>query len=90
MFNDIKFQNMDACFGPDAIRSLIEFPNGYKASVIRHIGSYGGSSGLFEVAVMSSSHEILYDTPVTDDVKGWLTPGEVEDTLAQIESLPPR
>ena len=88
-FQDIKFEAMEAFFGPNAIRALVEFPNGYRASIVRHAGSYGGKEGLFELAVMNSQNEIVYDTPVTDDVLGWLNPNEVEEAVSKVEALPP-
>ena len=88
-FQDIKFEGMDEFFGPNAIRALVEFPNGYRASIVRHAGSYGGKEGLFELAVMDSHNQIVYDTPVTNDVLGWLTPDGVEEAVSKVEALPP-
>lgn len=67
----------------------IEYPNGYTASVVSHAGSYGGSSGLFEIAVMYDG-DIVYDTPVTKDVIGHLDFVGVCAILKEIEELPPR
>ena len=67
----------------------IEFENGYAASIISRPGSYGGSNGLFEVAVLHDG-EIVYDTPVTNDVIGHLDFAGVAATLKDIEELPPR
>lgn len=64
------------------------FDNGYGASVIRNDFSYGGGDGLFEVAVINSSREIVYDTPITDDVLGYLTEDEVVEVLKDIKALP--
>ena len=89
-FQDIKFEGMDEFFGPNAIRALVEFPNGYRASIVRHAGSYGGKEGLFELAVMDSQNQIVYDTPVTSDVLGWLNPNGVEEAVNSVEALPPR
>ena len=65
------------------------FPNGYCASVICNHSSYGGIDGLFEVAVMYNS-EIVYDTPVTKDVVGYLDFVGVCGILKAIEELPER
>lgn len=65
------------------------FPNGYIGSVVRHFGSYGGSQGLWEIAVMYGD-EIVYDTPITNDVLGWQTEEDVEQVLNQIRELPKR
>jgi hypothetical protein len=69
---------------------LYTFPNGYGASVVRHSFSYGGSSGRFELAVIGPDNRLCYDTPVTDDVLGWLDPEDVERALLQIKNLPAR
>jgi len=84
-FNDLDFITRDDTFGGK--RALHEFPNGYSASVIIGPKSYGGSRGLYELAVMYDG-DLDYTTPITDDVLGHLSPGEVTEILAQIEALP--
>lgn len=74
---------MDGC----AMR--FTFPNGYTGSVVKHFGSYGGPQGLWEIAVMHND-QIVYDTPITDDVLGWQTDEDVEQVLNQIRELPER
>ncbi len=69
--------------------NTIDFKNGYSASVVSHQASYGGETGLFEVAVVHNN-QLVYDTPVTSDVLGFLTFAEVAEALKQIENLPPR
>jgi hypothetical protein len=67
------------------------FRNGYGASVIRNQYSYGGPEGFFELAVLrfeGDESSLCYDTPITDDVKGWLTPRKVTNLLRRIEALP--
>ena len=61
------------------------FANGYGASVISD--GYGGERGLYELAVLHGG-AITYDTPLTDDVLGFLSADEVGETLAKIEALP--
>jgi hypothetical protein len=51
--------------------------------------SYGGNKGLFEVGVMYDGN-LVYDTPVTSDVVGFLDFAEVAKTLQEIEALPSR
>jgi hypothetical protein len=63
------------------------FPNGYQASVIDD--GYGHESGRYELAVMHEG-SIVYDTPVTDDVLGFLSEDEVVAALDQIAALPAR
>lgn len=68
---------------------VVDFPNGYSASIISHRGSYGGDKGLFEIAIMYG-REIVYDTPLTHDVLGNLDFQDVVDTLKKIQNLPNR
>lgn len=73
---------------------VVEFENGYGASIISHGRSYGGDQGLFEIAVLcavgTDDEQIVYDTPVTDDVVGYLDFAGVAAILKDIEELPPR
>lgn len=79
----------------DALYFRYKFHNGYGASVVRHKFSYGGTKGLFELAVLVFDKndtiltgKICYTTPITGDVLGWLTPDEVTQYLKQIADLP--
>lgn len=65
------------------------FPNGYAASVIKGPYTYGGELDLWELAVMDdSTQDLCYDTPITDDVLGYLSDSSVESYLWQIFGLP--
>ena len=64
------------------------FANGFGASVVRHGYSYGSENGLWELAVIGTDGRLAYDTPITDDVIGWLTEERVSELLADIEALP--
>lgn len=61
------------------------FDNGFGASVIND--GYGKHEGLYELAVLDSEGHLTYETPVTDDVLGYLSPDEVGAALDQIASL---
>jgi hypothetical protein len=74
----------------DGIQARVNFPNGYGASVVRGAYSYGGPAGLYELAVITADGELVYDTPITDDVLGWLSEDSVTKALAEIEALPQR
>lgn len=65
---------------------IFDFDNGYSASVVRGIGTYGGEEGLFELAVLHNE-KLCYDTPITDDVIGWQTAAEIAELLNRIEAL---
>ena len=84
-FKDIEFKPnpMGADFG---IVSRTQFDNGYEASVVKSEYTYGGRDGLYELAVFKDG-EICYDTPVTDDVIGYLRPEDVTDVMAKIQQL---
>lgn len=63
------------------------FPNGYGVSVVRNPYSYGGSEGLWELAVIRGTKDewqITYDTSITDDVIGHLSLSEVEEYAQQV------
>jgi hypothetical protein len=62
-----------------------QFSNAYGASVIDD--GYGAESGLYELAVLRDG-AITHDTPITDDVLGYLTEAEVAATLDRIAALP--
>lgn len=66
----------------------VMFANGYGVSIVRHSFSYGGTSGLFEVAVLDANGELTYSTPVTDEVLGWLDVAGVLDAMRQVNDLP--
>lgn len=70
-------------------QKFVEFDNGYTASVVSNDMSYGGDRGLFEIAILVNS-EIVYDTPVTNDVIGFLDFEGVVQTLESIKQLPQR
>lgn len=71
-------------------RMEVTCPNGRGLSIIRGYGTYGGSAGLFEVAVLDFDGALDYSTPVADDVIGHLTPDDVRTVLAQVAALPGR
>ena len=70
----------------DGIQKVYSFPNGYGASVVKHKGSYGGKSGLWELAVLKDN-ELCYTTDITSDVMGHLNDPEVDRILNQISEL---
>ena len=66
---------------------IVQFPNGYGASIVKGEHTYGGKEGLYEMAVFGKDGHISYDTPVTDDVLGYLSEEAVEKTLTDIKNL---
>jgi hypothetical protein len=84
-FSDLEFIELDQHMNGVAAR--IMFENGFGASVVCHSFSYGGKNGLYEVAVLDADGEITYETDVTGDVIGHLTPEQVTETMAFIQVL---
>lgn len=83
-FDDIEFVSYEEVGG---VGGRIIFDNGYGASVVSHQYSYGGKKGLYELAVLDNDGQLTYDTPITNDVMGYLTPEKVTEILIQIQDL---
>ena len=77
---------------------LYRFANGYGASVVQGQYTYGGPEGLYELAVIkfdcpsgiwsgADQWELTYETPVTNDVLGWLSVEDVAAALVRIATL---
>jgi hypothetical protein len=84
-FKDLEFIELDQYMTGVAAR--IMFENGYGVSVVCHSFSYGGKNGLYELAVLDTDGEITYETDVTDDVIGHLTPEQVTETMSFVQAL---
>jgi hypothetical protein len=84
VFNELNFQTHPTGFGQQCI---VQFSNGYGASIVKSQYTYGGREGLYELAVFGKDGGITYDTPITDDVLGYLSEQEVEKTLSDIKNL---
>ena len=84
-FNDLEFKEhpRGAVYG--GIISRIIFDNEYGASIVQGPHSYGGADGLYELAVVGKDDEICYDTPITNDVIGYLRPIDVTDVMEKIQ-----
>lgn len=76
-------------------RILVKFVNGYQLSIIRGDFSYGGASGLFEIAIIDNLGEFCtnqvfatrYGKSLNDNVIGWLDECEVKDWAIYIANL---
>lgn len=89
----MKFE--DLTFAPNAMgmndRAVVHFDNGYGASVIIGPYTFGGSQGLYELAVLKQNGrrmDICYTTPIAEGVIGHLSKGEVTELLQKIAKLP--
>ena len=68
------------------IQWIFNFENGYGASVITGGIAYCNEAQPYELAVLKHG-KLCYDTPITNDVIGYLTSDEVYDLLDKIEQL---
>ena len=83
---ELEFKQHPAGLG--GTQAKVKFPNGFGASVITGKMFYSRPECPYEIAVLDGDGHITYDTPVTDDVCGYLTEVEANELLAQIEALP--
>lgn len=82
-----KFEDNSGKIIPEGFCYQAYFINGYGISIIKHDDSYGRADNKWEIAVLKGD-ELCYDTPITDDVIGWLTGPEVLDYACKIAALP--
>ena len=85
-FEDLDFIKLDDGF-MKGVKCRMMFENGFGVSVVSHTYSYGGKDGLFEVAVLDKDGDLTYNTPVTNDVIGYLNPDEVTDIMEEVQKL---
>lgn len=75
----------------DGVQYIFKFNNGFGASVVKSIGTYGHAQDLWELAVIrikdDYTFDLVYDTDVTDDVIGYLTDDKVNELLDRIKNL---
>jgi len=86
-FEDLEFEKIEDAPYQIGVKSRMMFENGYGVSVVSHTYSYGGKDGLFEVAVLGKDGDLTYDTSVTNDVIGYLSPDDVTDVMKQVQEL---
>ena len=84
-FKDLEFTPTEEFLS--GIRSTCHFENGYGVSVVRHKFSYGNKLNLFELAIIDKVGDIVYSTPITDDVLGYLSEADVSDTMIKVQRL---
>jgi len=86
-FKELKFRDTSNTHGEGAKQALVGFENGFDVSVVKHKFSYGGDKGLYEIGVFGPHGGMCDPLGWGDDVKGWLTPEDVETELELIETL---
>ena len=84
-FKDLEFRPHPNHMG--GVQATEKFDNGYGVSVVKTPYSYGGKDGLYELAVLNTDGHLTYDTPITDDVLGFLTEKDVTEVLIKIQQL---
>jgi hypothetical protein len=84
-FKDLEFVEHPSHIG--GVQARITFDNGYGASIVKTPYSYGGDRGLYELAVMGTDGHLTYDTPITNDVIGYLRDIDVTDVMEKIQQL---
>ena len=87
--NVVTFQELEFQLHPMGMgkQCIVQYSNGYGASIVQGPHTYGGKDDLYELAVLGKDGEITYDTPITNDVLGYLSEAEVEKTLLNIKNL---
>jgi hypothetical protein len=88
-FSELEFKDHPAKMG--GIQAKKIFRNGWGISVIKTPFSYGGPTGLYELAVLGKDGDIHYRNPVADgDVRGYLTEEEVTQLGTEVENYKER
>lgn len=90
--NEHELLNLPILRTPETLNPflmIVRFPNNYGASIIRHEGSYGTGLQVEIAVILFEGHkwEINYETPITNDVLGYLEESEIIRVLKQIGEL---
>jgi hypothetical protein len=85
--NHKTFDDLEFIDNSGSRSARIQFENGYGASIVIGPYSYGGTEGFYELAVLDSNGNITYDTHITNDVLGYLSPYDVTEVLKKIQDL---
>jgi hypothetical protein len=77
---------------PNGVQALIKFGPHYELSIVKSDFSYGGSQGLYEIAVYVDNQmtELPGITQPGDTVKGYLTEDNVNDIIHAMTQLTKR
>lgn len=77
---------------PNGVQALVKFGPHYELSIVKNDSSYGGSKGLYEIAVFLDKQmtELPGITAPGDTVKGFLTEDDVDDILSSMTQLTKR
>jgi hypothetical protein len=83
-FKDLEFKDKDPVMVGQMAR--LNFDNGYGVSIISGYGANGSTVAPYELAVLKDD-DLCYDTEITDDVIGYLTPDMVTEYMIKIQEL---
>jgi predicted dehydrogenase len=86
-FKDLEFKPHPNFGHDNGVQAIIKFENGFGASVVCTPFTYGGKEGLYELAVLKDDGSLTYDTPITNDVLGYLSKKDVTEVLVKIQQL---
>ena len=86
-FEDLDFEEINEAPFMVGKKARMMFDNGFGVSVVSHTFSYGGKDGKYELAVLNSNGELTYETPITNDVMGYLESEEVTNIMKDIQNL---
>ena len=86
----MKLANLDMkkTISPLGIQAKVKF-SGFMLSIIQNEVSYGGSKGLYEIAVFSEDSQVELPgiTAKGDTVKGFLTESDVDAILTKMHTI---
>ena len=82
-FSDLQFTKF-----LDGVSATVTYGD-YELSVVKHSGSYGGTGGLYEIAVFKGNDmvEMPGITQEGDTVKGWLSEENVTGIMKKMISI---
>ena len=77
---------------PNGVQAIVKFGPHYELSIIKSDFSYGGSQGLYEIAVFLDKEmiELPGVTQPGDTVKGYLSEDNVNDIIESMAQLTKR
>lgn len=85
-YEEYLVKESDNYFGSDSFLYEFEFNHGYKAVVMKHLGTLGGSNDLFEL-VIYHNYNMMSESPVGTGIKGYLSNEQVLEVLDKLKEL---
>ena len=81
----VKFKNIVVEPTDVGEQGMIRLDNGLEVSVVRNDLSYGGKEGMYEMGVFTPDGKMYHIDEWGDEVKGYLTPEDIDRELAFLE-----